>query len=75
MGNNLFNEDKRLALVIACSNYNGSGHLKSLPKVVNDANVMEIFLKSIGFKVAVSLDEELVDIEAKYNRVLIEAKS
>jgi hypothetical protein len=41
MGNRLFTEDKRLALIIACSNYDDHEDYSSLPWAENDAKTMK----------------------------------
>jgi hypothetical protein len=41
MGNKLFIEDKRFALIIACSNYDDCEEYDSLPWAANDAQSMK----------------------------------
>jgi uncharacterized caspase-like protein len=45
----LFIEDKRLALIIACSNYEDHQDFCNLPWAENDAKSMKALLTSMGF--------------------------
>jgi uncharacterized caspase-like protein len=66
MGNKLFKEDQRMALIIACSNYDDCERYESLPWVENDANSMKEFLESIDFEIIEAIDEDLADVKKKY---------
>jgi hypothetical protein len=60
----------RYALIIACSDYDARTGFCKLPWAKNDAVSMNVFLKSIGFKIEEAIDTDLIDIKKKYEVLL-----
>jgi hypothetical protein len=74
MGNKLFKDDVRMALIIAASLYDDEEYM-SLPWAEKDAQDMKVFLEEQGFTVDITLDDTLEDIKARYDKMYEVSKS